>query len=70
MIKKVMFILFPVWTCMLAVLIIIDMKCMYKAILTFDTVDCCFWILYMFSLTILTAGMAIIPILMYNDFKE
>jgi hypothetical protein len=70
MIKKVMLTLLPIWIAMVLVLMVIDLECMYKVIVTFDSVDCFWWILCMFSLSIITAGVAIVPILMYNDFKE
>jgi hypothetical protein len=70
MIKMVMFILCPLWVAMVLVLMVIDIECMYKAVVTFDTIDCFMWIIWALSLAILEGIVSIGPILMYNDFKD
>ncbi len=70
MIKKVMFILYLLWVCTILVFVIIDVRCMYKAIISFDTIDCVVWLLAVFSLSVSVVIATLVPILMYNDFKD
>lgn len=69
MIKKVMFILSPIWVCMVLVLMLIDLRCLYKAVVTFDTMDCPLWIFGACTLSAVIALCVVIPFAFYNDFK-
>ncbi len=68
--KIIMFILCPIWVCTILVLAIIDVRCMYEAIITFNSAECFLWMLGVLALPMAIALCILVPILMYNDFKD